>query len=290
MSDPTGSPHDAPASPAVAQDVAALRTAMAQWRAAGERVALVPTMGALHEGHLSLVRRGCSEADRVVVSIFVNPTQFGPGEDLARYPRTFDADCAALAPHVDLVFAPQAQEMYPPGGATMIDPEGPATAGLEDAFRPGHFRGVATVVAKLLLQCGPDLALFGEKDYQQLKVIMRMVADLFIPVRILGGETVREADGLALSSRNRYLGPEERARAPLLHAAMQGCAAAIRTGEEAPKVIARACDRLAQNGFAVDYLALRDAGSLGPPDPARPRRLLAAARLGATRLIDNIAV
>ncbi|MCC5979611.1 MAG: pantoate--beta-alanine ligase [Salinarimonas sp.] len=290
MSDPTGSPRETAASPPVAQDVAALRLAVAQWRAAGERVALVPTMGALHEGHLSLVRRGRAEADRVVVSIFVNPTQFGPGEDLARYPRTFDADCAALAPLADLVFAPQAQEMYPPGGSTMINPEGPATAGLEDAFRPGHFRGVATVVAKLLLQCGPDIALFGEKDYQQLKVIMRMVADLFIPVRILGGETVREADGLALSSRNRYLGHEERARAPLLHAAMQRCATAIRAGEDATSVIASERESLTHAGFAVDYLALRDADSLGDPAPARPRRLLAAARLGETRLIDNIAV
>ncbi len=290
MSDPSGSTPPERLSPLVAEDVAALREAVARWRAAGDRVALVPTMGALHEGHLSLVRRAREEAERVVVSIFVNPTQFGPDEDLARYPRTFAADCAALAPIADLVFAPQPEEMYPPGSSSMISLEGPAAAGLEDAVRPGHFRGVATVVAKLLLQCGADVALFGEKDYQQLKVIIRMVEDLFIPVRILGGETVREADGLALSSRNRYLAADERARAPLLHAGMQACAAAIRAGEAPDTAIAKACDSLAQAGFAVDYLALRDAESLGAPDPARARRLLAAAKLGETRLIDNIAV
>ena len=290
MPDPTATPGSARPSPPIAEDVATLRANVAQWRGAGERIALVPTMGALHEGHLSLVRQGRAKADRVVVSIFVNPTQFGPGEDLARYPRTFEADCAALAPLADLVFAPQAQEMYPPGSSSMISLEGPAAAGLEDAVRPGHFRGVATVVAKLLLQCGPDIALFGEKDYQQLKVIMRMVADLFIPVAILGGETVREADGLALSSRNRYLAADERARAPQLHAAMQRCAKALGNGDDPATILAREVEALAKAGFAVDYLALRDAESLGEPDPARPRRLLAAAKLGATRLIDNIAV
>lgn len=290
MSDRNGAAGPANSSPPVADDVPALRAAVARWRAAGERVALVPTMGALHEGHLSLVRRAREEADRVVVSIFVNPTQFGPGEDLARYPRTFAEDCAALAPIADLVFAPAPEVMYPPGSSSMISLEGPAAAGLEDAFRPGHFRGVATVVAKLLLQCGPDLALFGEKDYQQLKVIMRMAEDLFIPVRILGGETVREPDGLALSSRNRYLAADERVRAPLLHETMQACAAAIRAGEAPDTAIKSACDALAEAGFAVDYLALRDAESLGPADPDRPRRLLAAAKLGETRLIDNIAV
>ena len=290
MTDSSGSTSPEALSPPVAENVGALREAVTRWRRAGARVALVPTMGALHAGHLSLVQRARAEADRVVVSIFVNPTQFGPGEDLARYPRTFAEDCAALAPVADLVFAPQPEEMYPPGSSSMISLEGPAAAGLEDAFRPGHFRGVATVVAKLLLQCGPDIALFGEKDYQQLKVIMRMVDDLFIPVRILGGETVREPDGLALSSRNRYLAADERARAPLLHETMQACAAAIRAGNAPDTAIRSACATLAQAGFAVDYLALRDAGSLGPPDPAHPRRLLAAARLGETRLIDNIAV
>lgn len=290
MSDQPGTSNHAHPAPPIAEDVDALRAQVGQWRAAGERIALVPTMGALHEGHLSLVRQGRSKADRVVVSIFVNPTQFGPGEDLARYPRTFEADCASLATLADLVFAPQAQAMYPPGSSSMISLEGPATAGLEDAFRPGHFRGVATVVAKLLLQCGPDVALFGEKDYQQLKVIMRMVADLFIPVHIIGGETIREADGLALSSRNRYLADDERARAPELHAAMKRCATAIAAGEDPGSVLAREEALLTKAGFAVDYLALRDAESLGDPDPTRPRRLLVAARLGTTRLIDNIAV
>ena len=172
---------------AVAGTVVELRGHVAAWRTAGESVALVPTMGALHEGHLSLVRMAREQAERVVVSIFVNPTQFSPNEDLARYPRTFEADCAALGPLADLVFAPAAETMYPPGSCTMIQLEGPATAGLEDRFRPTHFTGVATVVAKLLVQCLPDVAIFGEKDYQQLKVIMRMAQDLFLPVRILGG-------------------------------------------------------------------------------------------------------
>jgi pantoate--beta-alanine ligase len=274
----------------IAGTVADLRQRIAAWRASGESVALVPTMGALHEGHLSLVRTAREQADRVVVSIFVNPTQFSPNEDLARYPRTFDADCAALAPLADLVFAPAADAMYPPGSCTMVHLEGPASAGLEDRFRPTHFTGVATVVAKLLVQSLPDVAIFGEKDYQQLKVIMRMAQDLFLPVRILGGETVREPDGLAMSSRNRYLTAGERAVAPRLHAVMQDCAEALRIGAGPDETLAAAKENLAADGFVLDYLALRDAATLAPAAPGAPLRLLAAARLGETRLIDNIPV
>jgi len=272
----------------IAGTVVDLRTRIATWRASGESVALVPTMGALHEGHLSLVRLAKEQADRVVVSIFVNPTQFSPNEDLARYPRTFEADCAALGPLADLVFAPSAEEMYPPGSCTMVHLEGPATAGLEDRFRPTHFTGVATVVAKLLVQSLPDVAIFGEKDYQQLKVIMRMAQDLFLPVRILGGETVREPDGLAMSSRNRYLTAGERAVAPRLYGHMQTCSRALQAGASPDRALAEAEQGLAGDGFALDYLALRDATTLGPATPGAALRLLAAARLGETRLIDNI--
>src|SRR5690349_9122301 len=199
----------------IARELAVLRRHVARFRAAGETIALVPTMGALHGGHLSLVRLARRKADRVVVSVFVNPTQFAPHEDLATYPRTWNADLAALSRlATDLVWAPRAEIMYPPDFATRIVPEGPARAGLEDKFRPHFFGGVATVVAKLFLQCGPDIALFGEKDFQQLKVVTQMAKDLAIPVRIVPGRTVREKDGLALSSRNAYLGPTERAAAP----------------------------------------------------------------------------
>ncbi|MCG6121676.1 MAG: pantoate--beta-alanine ligase [Microvirga sp.] len=274
----------------VAETIEALRAQVASWRAAGERVALVPTMGALHEGHLALVRLARASAERVIVSIFVNPTQFAPTEDLDKYPRTFDADCAALDGLADLVFAPAAQVMYPPGECTFIDVEGPARAGLEDAFRPTHFRGVATIVAKLLIVAAPDFATFGEKDYQQLKVVTRMARDLFLPVTILPCETIREADGLALSSRNRYLSAKERADAPTLHAALESCAAALRAGVAADAALDAARARVTQAGFRIDYLALRDAETLGEPTPGAARRLLVAAHLGATRLIDNIAV
>jgi pantoate--beta-alanine ligase len=213
-----------------APDVASLRRALAGWRRAGERVALVPTMGALHEGHLALVRLARTEAEKVVVSIFVNPTQFAPNEDFSAYPRTLDEDLTKLAGLADLVFTPAADEMYPPGSATTVSVAGPATVGLEDRFRPTHFAGVATVVAKLLVQALPDVAIFGEKDFQQLKVIARMARDLHLPVSIRGGVTEREPDGLALSSRNRYLSPAERARAPRLHRALREGAAAIRAG------------------------------------------------------------
>jgi pantoate--beta-alanine ligase len=277
---------------AIAPTVESLRRAIAGWRAAGERIALVPTMGALHEGHLALARLARDRADRVVVSIFVNPTQFAPGEDFSSYPRTLEEDRRRLGSLADLIFTPAVEEMYPEGSATTVSVAGPAAAGLEDRFRPTHFQGVATVVAKLLIQATPDVAIFGEKDFQQLKVITRMARDLHLPVRILGGETVREPDGLALSSRNRYLSAAERATAPRLHEALAACAEAIRAGADPAKAAAEAATALASAGFAIDYVEARHAETLAPVEtPAHgPLRVLAAARLGRTRLIDNVAV
>jgi pantoate--beta-alanine ligase len=276
----------------VARTVKALRRAVAGWRGAGEHVALVPTMGALHEGHLALVRQARRRAERVVVSIFVNPAQFGPGEDLSTYPRTFADDRRRLDGLADLIFAPAVEEMYPDGAATTVSLAGPAAAGLEDRFRPTHFPGVATVVAKLLIQAMPDIALFGEKDYQQLKVVTRMAADLHLPVRIVPGRTVREPDGLALSSRNRYLSAEERAKAPLLHRTLQACAKAIRSGAPLAQALTQARRTVTSAGFALDYLEARNAETLDPVLSAgeTPVRLLVAARIGTTRLIDNVAV
>jgi pantoate--beta-alanine ligase len=278
--------------PAVFTTVAAMRAAVRAWRAAGERVALVPTMGALHAGHVSLVDLARSRADRVIVSIFVNPTQFAPTEDFSRYPRTLDADVAKLAGRADGVLHPHVDEMYPEGFCTTVSLQGPAVAGLEDRFRPTHFAGVATVVAKLLLQALPDIAVFGEKDYQQLAVIRRMVHDLDIPTEILGGPTLRDADGLALSSRNVYLTPPERAVAPTLHRALQVAAAALSAGHASAPVLRQARETVTAAGFEVDYLELRDAASLAPIETVVgvEGRLLVAARLGKTRLIDNIAV
>ncbi|HEY0144959.1 MAG TPA: pantoate--beta-alanine ligase [Methylovirgula sp.] len=277
----------------IARDVASLRAFVMNWHAAGTRVALVPTMGALHEGHLSLVADAKRRADRVVMSIFVNPAQFAPNEDFAAYPRTIQTDVEAfIAAGGDLVFAPEIGEVYPPDFVTKISLGGPATAGLEDKFRPDHFTGVATVVAKLLIMAKPDVALFGEKDYQQLAVIRQMARDLNLESEIVGVQTVRAKDGLALSSRNVYLTPEERARAPLLHGALERCRKAILAGEEIAVAIARAEGALTMMDFAVDYVAACHAVTLAPVTSAadRPIRLLAAARLGATRLIDNIAV
>ncbi|MDR6950899.1 pantoate--beta-alanine ligase [Ancylobacter sp. 3268] len=272
--------------------VAELRARVRLWRAAGERIALVPTMGALHAGHVALMQAAHQHAERIVVSIFVNPTQFAPTEDLARYPRTLDADRekAALA-GVDVVFAPDVDEMYPQGFATTVSLVGPA-CGLETDFRPTHFAGVATVVAKLFSQVAPDVALFGEKDYQQLAVVTRMARDLDLPVQVIGVPTVREPDGLALSSRNVYLSPEERGIAPVLHRALAGAAQAIRSGAPIAQAIEAARDGVRSAGFALDYLDARHAETLAPV-AARdegPLRLLVAARLGTTRLIDNIAV
>jgi pantoate--beta-alanine ligase len=276
----------------IARTVKSLRRTVAAGRGAGERVALVPTMGALHEGHIALVRLARRRADKVVVSIFVNPTQFGPHEDFSRYPRTFKDDCRKLAGLADLVFAPSVEEMYPAGAATTVSLGGPAAAVLEDRFRPTHFTGVATVVAKLLIQAMPDVAIFGEKDYQQLQVVTRMVRDLHLPVRIIPGPTVREADGLAMSSRNRYLSLEERAKAPLLYRTLQTCAAEIRAGEPIRRTLVKGRRKLGTAGFDLDYLEARQAETLAPVESTAdgPVRLLVAARIGATRLIDNIQV
>jgi pantoate--beta-alanine ligase len=280
-----------PSRPRVVRSLPMLRNALARLRAGGHAIALVPTMGALHAGHLSLVRLARARGRRVVVSIFVNPAQFAPNEDFANYPRRFEQDVTALA-GVDLIWAPTVEAMYPKGFATRIVPEGPAQAKLEDAFRPHFFGGVATVVTKLLTQCAPDVAVFGEKDYQQLLVIKRLVADLDLPVKIIGAPIVREKDGLAMSSRNAYLSGAERVHAPMLHATLQDCARRIDTGE----VIARALDEGAQalesEGFAVDYFEARHAQTLAKVDALNsgPIRLLAAARLGRTRLIDNVAL
>ncbi|HUZ75057.1 MAG TPA: pantoate--beta-alanine ligase [Stellaceae bacterium] len=276
---------------AVVRSIAALRESVDAWRAAGEKVALVPTMGALHAGHLALVARARALCPRVVATVFVNPAQFGPNEDFARYPRDEAADAAKLAAaKCDLVFAPAVDEMYPPGFAASVDP-GVMAERLCGAFRPGHFVGVATVVVKLLLQAGPDIACFGEKDYQQLQIIRRVVRDLDLRVRIEGVPTVREADGLALSSRNAYLSPAERAIAPALHRILTATAARIVQRGAAPgEAAAAAAAELLRTGFAaVDYVAACDAATLEPLDRLdRPGRLLAAVRLGATRLIDNV--
>ncbi len=222
--------------PRVVRTLPALHRAVARLRGAGQSVALVPTMGALHPGHLSLVRLGRAHARKVIVSIFVNPAQFAPTEDLASYPRSLDADLAALTgAGVDLVWAPATETMYPPGFATRIVPEGPARVELEDKFRPHFFAGVATVVAKLFLQCRPDIAIFGEKDYQQLKVITALTRDLDLPIDILGAPIVREADGLAMSSRNAYLSAGERAVAPTLHRVLADCAARSRAAPSRPR-------------------------------------------------------
>lgn len=250
-------------------------------------------MGALHAGHLSLVELAQRRADRVIVSIFVNPTQFAPHEDLETYPRTFAADRAALArTKADAIWAPSVATMYPTGFATRIVPEGPAKAGLEDAFRPHFFAGVATVVAKLLIQCEPDIAMFGEKDYQQLKVVTQLARDLGLKTRIVGAPILREPDGLALSSRNRYLTPKERAAAPVLYRVLAACAHGIASGSPPAGVLKQGRRTITRAGFALDYLEARHAETLAPVTSAKrePIRLLVAARIGRTRLIDNVAV
>jgi pantoate--beta-alanine ligase len=271
----------------------ALRSAVARLRRTGEKVALVPTMGALHDGHLALVRLARRRARRVVVSIFVNPAQFAPHEDFASYPRSMDGDLAALAETaVDLVWAPAVEVMYPAGFATRILPAGPAAVGLEDKFRPHFFAGVATVVAKLLVQCRPDVAVFGEKDYQQLRVISALVRDLDLPVKIVGAPIVRETDGLAMSSRNAYLSPEQRAVAPLLYCVLRDCAGKLTQQQPLARVLAEGSAAIEQAGWALDYLEARHAETLQRVETVQdgPIRLLLAARIGRTRLIDNIAV
>jgi pantoate--beta-alanine ligase len=272
--------------------IAALRETVQAWRREGQSVGMVPTMGALHEGHLSLMRAAQSRNARVIVTLFVNPTQFAPTEDLRAYPRDEEADRRKLeALDVAVLFAPAVSEMYPAGFDTRIVVGGPA-AGLESDFRPQHFSGVATIVAKLLLAGMPDRAYFGEKDFQQLLVVKKLVRDLNIPTEIVGCPTMREPDGLAMSSRNAYLSPEERARAPRLHAIMRDVAGRIRASSSSVEFLNQARRTIAEAGFAIDYLELRSADTLAAVEDitGAPMRLLAAARLGTTRLIDNVAV
>lgn len=274
------------------RDLTSLRDALFSLRSGGGRVALVPTMGALHDGHMSLVRAAQREADHVVVSIFVNPTQFAPHEDFEAYPRQEARDAAILeAAGVAVLWAPPVAEMYPVGFATSISVSG-VSGPLEGAHRPGHFDGVATVVCKLFCQVGPDVALFGEKDYQQLAVIRRMVRDLDLPVEVVGVPTARAEDGLALSSRNAYLSEAERQQAARLPAAMREGVTRLEAGDAADVVLAGIRARLEQAGFdPVDYVELADAATLAPVRSlAAPARLLVAARLGKTRLIDNFHV
>jgi pantoate--beta-alanine ligase len=279
--------------PLIVRTVPALRRAVDQLRARKASVALVPTMGALHDGHVSLVRLANRRATKVIVSIFVNPAQFAPTEDFGSYPRTWQADLAKLsAEKVDLIWYPAVKVMYPDGFATRVAPEGPATVGLEDRFRPHFFGGVATVVCKLFTQVRPDLAIFGEKDFQQLRVVTRMAGDLDLGVKVIGSKTVRERDGLAMSSRNVYLSPEERRAAPELYRAMKQSAARLKAGEDLASATAGGAEMIAAAGFALDYFEIRHADTLAPVTSASdgPLRILVAARLGTTRLIDNIAV
>lgn len=278
--------------PSILRTVAELRAHVAQWHARGEKVAIVPTMGALHEGHLTLVREGFNHADRVVVSIFVNPKQFAAHEDLGKYPRDEDKDVAMLAVEkADLVYAPSPDEMYAANFATMVHMSGPALAKLEDKFRPHFFDGVATVVSKLFIQAQTDFAMFGEKDYQQLMVVRQMVDDLDLPIAVIGVPTVRDDDGMAKSSRNRYLTLHERHQATAIILSLQQAAEKIRNGVHPQKATRAASRSLTTLGFKVDYVAARNAETLAIPEEAdEPIRLLAAAWLGTTRLIDNIGV
>jgi pantoate--beta-alanine ligase len=280
-------------SPTIVRTVPALRRAIDSLRARKATIALVPTMGALHDGHASLVRLAKRRANKVIVSIFVNPTQFAPSEDFSSYPRTWKADVAKLAAeNVDLIWNPDVKTMYPDGFATRIAPEGPATVGLEDRFRPHFFGGVATVVGKLFMQVRPDFAIFGEKDFQQLRVVTRMAGDLDLAVKVIGSKTVRERDGLAMSSRNFYLTPEQRGVATTLYRAMKQGAARLRAGDDIAAVIAGGAEMITAAGFVLDYFEVRHAETLAPVTAAKdgPVRILVAAKLGTTRLIDNIAV
>lgn len=282
-----------PIAPAVLRTLPSLRRALERLRARRATIALVPTMGALHEGHLALVRQAKRRASKVVVSIFVNPTQFAPHEDFGSYPRTWKADMAKLAEaKVDLVWHPDVGTMYPQDFATRISTEGPAIAGLEDRFRPDFFGGVTTVVGKLFIQFRPDLALFGQKDYQQLKVVARMAADLDLGVKIIGVPIVRERDGLAMSSRNVYLSIEQRAVAPTLHRIMKDAAERLRNGNDLEAVMADGARTIEDASFSLDYFEARHAETLSPVRSIKvgPVRLLVAAKIGSTRLIDNIGV
>jgi pantoate--beta-alanine ligase len=278
-------------SPIIARTIPALGRALDGMNAA--TTALVPTMGALHDGHVSLVRLAKRRAAKVIVSIFVNPTQFAPSEDFSSYPRTWKADVARLAAeNVDLIWNPDVKTMYPEGFATTIRTEGPATVGLEDRFRPHFFGGVTTVVGKLFTQCRPNFAIFGEKDFQQLRVVTRMARDLDLHVKVIGSRTLRERDGLAMSSRNIYLSPEERSAAPELYRAMKESAKRLRSGEDIAAVMAGGAELVAAAGFTLDYFEVRHADTLAPITSVKdgPMRILVAAQIGKTRLIDNVGV
>jgi pantoate--beta-alanine ligase len=283
-------PFDLP----IVRTVAELRARVRGWRALGERVGLIPTMGSLHDGHLSLVRRAKQDAGKVVASLFVNPTQFAPGEDFAAYPRDEARDAELLASvGCDLLYAPDAQAIYPEGFSTTVTVAG-VSADLDGAHRPTHFAGVATVVAKLLIQAEPDIAVFGEKDYQQLLVIRRMAKDLDLPVEIIGAPTVREQDGLAMSSRNAYLSDDERVVAGRLNVVLAAMAGALASGVPVAEAEAAALQGLKDVGInQIDYIEARGAEDLHRLDPGplqEPARVLAAVRVGRTRLIDNMAV
>jgi pantoate--beta-alanine ligase len=282
-----------PTRPTIVRTLPALRRTVASYRKTGQTVALVPTMGALHRGHLELVNEARKQARRVVVSIFVNPTQFAPNEDFGSYPRTFASDIKALREAgADLVWAPTPPVMYPEGFSTRIEPAGVAKAGLEDKYRPHFFGGVATVVTKLFTQVAPDVAMFGQKDYQQLRVVTQMAKDLDLPVKVVGIPTVREKDGLALSSRNAYLSAEERAVAPTLARVLKSAAARIKKGDPITRAVTVGRAEITAVGFALDYLEARHALTLAPIASCEdgPVRLLVAARIGKTRLIDNLGV
>jgi pantoate--beta-alanine ligase len=282
-----------PRSPMIVRTVPALRRALDGLRARKSTIALVPTMGALHDGHVSLVRLAKRRATKVIVSIFVNPAQFAPTEDFGSYPRTWKADVAKLAAEkVDLIWNPDVKTMYPDGFATRVLTEGPAIVGLEDRFRPHFFGGVTTVVGKLFTQCRPDFAIFGEKDFQQLRVVTRMAVDLDLGVKVVGSRTVREGDGLAMSSRNVYLSPDQRRSAPELHRALQESARRLRTGENIEAAMAAGAEIIAAAGFTLDYFEVRHAETLAPIASPKdgPMRILVAAKIGKTRLIDNIGV
>ena len=282
-----------PSRPMIARTIPSLRRALDGLRARKATIALVPTMGALHDGHVSLVRLAKRRARKVVVSIFVNPTQFAPTEDYGAYPRTWNADLAKLtAEGVDLIWNPDVSTMYPAGFASRILTEGPATADLEDRFRPHFFGGVATVVGKLFAQCRPDVAIFGEKDFQQLRVVTRMAADLDLGVKVTGSKTIRERDGLAMSSRNVYLSADERQTAPVLYRAMKESIRRLRAGDGVEAVMAGSAEMITAAGFTLDYFEVRHAETLAPIGSLKdgPMRVLVAARIGKTRLIDNVAV
>ena len=277
----------------IVRTVPVLRRALDSLRSRKATVALVPTMGALHDGHVSLVRQAKRRAKRVVVSIFVNPTQFAPHEDFGSYPRTWKEDLNKLTDEgVDIVWHPDVKTMYPDGFATRIVPDGPATAGLEDRFRPHFFGGVATVVGKLFTQVRPEFAIFGEKDFQQLRVVTRMADDLDLGVKVIGSKTVRERDGLAMSSRNVYLSADERRAAPELFRAMTEAAKRLKAGDEIETAMRAGREIIQTAGFALDYFELRHALTLAPVASLKdgPARILVAAKIGATRLIDNMGV